>query len=62
MKQILKGNKARYEQYVMKNVKKRIHLDMVIDVNYLKGKRDKKGCENLGFVVFGVNWTPMRNG
>jgi putative transposase len=60
MKQILKGNKARCKQYVMKNAKKRIHLDIVIDVKYLKGKRDKKGCENLGFVVFGINWTPRK--
>lgn len=60
MKQILKGKKARCEQYVMKNAKKRIHLDIVIDVKYLKGKRDKKGCENLGFVVFGINWTPRK--
>jgi len=60
IKQILKGNKARCEQYVMKNAKKRIHLDIVIDVKYLKGKRDKKGCENLGFVVFGINWTPRK--
>ena len=60
MIQILKGNKARCEQYVMKNAKKRIHLDIVIDVKYLKGKRDKKGCENLGFVVFGINWTPRK--
>jgi putative transposase len=60
VKQILKGNKARCEQYVMKNAKKRIHLDIVIDVKYLKGKREKKGCENLGFVVFGINWTPRK--
>ena len=60
IKQILKGNKARCEQYVMKNAKKRILLDIVIDVKYLKGKRDKKGCENLGFVVFGINWTPRK--
>jgi putative transposase len=60
IKQILKGNKARCEQYVMKNATKRIHLDIVIDVKYLKGKRDKKGCENLGFVVFGINWTPRK--
>lgn len=60
MKQILKGKKARCEQYVMKNAKEMIHLDIVIDVKYLKGKRDKKGCENLGFVVFGINWTPRK--
>ena len=60
MKQILKGNKARREQYVMKNSKKKILLDIVIDVKYLKGKRGKKGLENLGFVVFGVKWSPRK--
>src|SRR5664280_2592682 len=51
MKQILKGNKVRRMQYVMKGSKKKIILDIVIDVKYLKGKREKRGCENLGFVV-----------
>ena len=60
MKQILNGNKARSTQYVMKNSKKKILLDIIIDVKYLKGKRDKKGCENLGFVVFGVKWSPRK--
>jgi putative transposase len=60
MKQILKGNKARSAQYVMKNSKKKILLDIIIDVKYLKGKRDKKGCVNLGFVVFGVKWSPRK--
>jgi len=26
----------------------------------LKGKKGKKGCENLGFVVFGVKWSPRK--
>lgn len=60
IKKILKGNKARREQYVMKNSKKKILLDIVIDVKYLKGKRGKKGLENLGFVVFGVKWSPRK--
>src|SRR5512136_678491 len=60
MKQILKGNKARREQYVMKNSKKKIIMNIVIDVKYLKGKRRKKGRENLGFVVFGVKWSPRK--
>ena len=60
MKQILKGNKARSEQYVMKNSKKKILLNIVIDVKYLKGKRGKKGLENLGFAVFGVKWPPRK--
>jgi len=60
MKQILKGNKARSEQYVVDNSKKKILLNIVIDVKYLKGKRRKRGCENLGFVVFGVKWSPRK--
>ena len=60
MKQLLKGNKARSTQYVMKNSTKKILLDIIIDVKYLKGKRDKKGCENLGFVVSGVKWSPRK--
>jgi putative transposase len=60
MKQILKGNKAQSEQYVMKNLKKKILLNIVIDVKYLKGKRGKKGRENLGFVVYGIKWSPRK--
>jgi putative transposase len=61
IKQLLDGRKARSAEYVMKNAqKKEVHLDIVIDVKYLKGKRDKKGCENLGFVVYGVNWSPRK--
>jgi len=60
IKQILKGNKARSEQYVMKNLKKKILLNIVIDVKYLKGKRGKKGRENLGFVVYGIKWSPRK--
>ena len=40
----------------MKNPqKKEVHLDFIIDVKYFKGKRGKCGCENLGFVVYGLN-------
>jgi putative transposase len=60
IKQLLNGNKARREQYVMKNSKKKILLNIVIDFKYLKGKRGKKGLENLGFVVFGVKWSPRK--
>ena len=44
----------------MNGSKKKILLDIVIDVKYLKGKREKRGCENLGFVVFGVKWSPRK--
>ncbi|WP_135606890.1 ISH3 family transposase [Methanococcoides sp. NM1] len=61
IKQMLIGRKARNVQYTMKNSeKKEIHLDIIIDVKYLKGKRGKNGCENLGFVVYGVNWPPRK--
>ena len=43
MKQTLKGNKARSAQYVIGNSKKKILLNIVIDVKYLKGKRKKTG-------------------
>ena len=61
IKQLLDGRKARSAEYVMKNAqKKEVHLDIVIDVKYLKGKRGKCGCENVGFVVYGVNWSPRK--
>jgi len=40
--------------------KKKIRLDIIIDVKYLKGKRGKKGCINLGFMVFGVKWSQRK--
>ena len=60
IKQILNGTKSRCDTYTMKNSQKKILLDIVIDVKYFKGKRGKNGCENLGFVVFGVNWSPRK--
>ncbi len=59
MKKLLIGKKARSAEYVLTNSKKKkILLNIVIDVKYLKGKRNKKGCENPGFVVYGVNLSP----
>lgn len=61
IKKILNGNKSRRETYTMKNSKKKILLDIVIDVKYMRGKRGKKGRENLGFVVFRVDdWSPRK--
>ena len=61
IKQLLEGRKARSAEYVMRNAqKKEVRLDIIIDVKYLKGKRGKCGCENLGFVVYGVNWSPRK--
>ncbi len=61
IKQLLKGRKARSAEYVMKNAqKKEVHLDIVIDVKYMKGKRGNYGCENLAFVVYGIKWSQRK--
>ncbi|WP_319506573.1 ISH3 family transposase [uncultured Methanolobus sp.] len=61
IKQLLNGREARSAEYAIKNAqKKEVHLDIVIDVKYLKGKKGKYGCENLGFVVYGVKWPPRK--
>ncbi len=54
MNQIMKGKKAWCEHYVMNGHKKKIRLDIVIDIKYLKGKREKKRCvktSGLWFLV-----------
>lgn len=43
----------------MRNSKKKILLNIVIDVKYLKGKREKKGLENAR-LVFGIKWSPRK--
>ena len=58
IKEMLIGNKNRWDTYTMKNSRKKVDVDIAIDVKYMKGKRGKYGCENLGFVVFGVDWSP----
>ncbi|WP_394328851.1 ISH3 family transposase [Methanohalophilus sp. DAL1] len=61
IKQLLNGRKARSADYVMKNAQKQeVQLNIIVDVKYLKGKRGKYGCENLGFVVYGVKWPPRK--
>jgi putative transposase len=61
IKQMFIGRKARSAEYVMKNAQRQeVQLDIVIDVKYLKGKRGKYECENLGFVVYGVKWSPRK--
>ncbi len=58
IKALLDGKKSRYESYLMKSFNNKIQLTIAIDVKYRKGKRGKKGNENLGFVVYGINWNP----
>lgn len=58
---MLDGRKVRSTDYAMKDTqKKEVHLDFVIDAKYFKGKKGKYGCENLGFVVYGVKWSPRK--
>lgn len=52
IKQILRGTKSRCNTYIMKNSKKKIQLDIVIDVKYLKGKRWKKRMRKPWFCCF----------
>jgi hypothetical protein len=47
MKQIIYGKKECTEQYVMKNSTKKILLNIVIDVKYLKEKEGKKDLKIL---------------
>ena len=60
IKEILTGNKSRMDTYTMKNSNKKVDLDIAIDVKYMRGKRGKNGCENLGFVVHGIKWSPRK--
>lgn len=61
IKRLLIGRSAIYAEYIMKNPQKKVvRLDIVIDVKYLKGKRNKTGCENLGLVVYGIKWKPRK--
>ena len=64
IKEMLIGNKGRTDTYTMEKtiekIIKKVELDIVIDVKYMKGKRGKNGCENLGFVVNGVDWSPRK--
>ena len=60
LKNILDGTKKRYDTYTMNSTKGKVELDLTIDVKYRKGKRGKNGCENLGFLVYGIDWDPRK--
>ena len=44
----------------MEKTIEKVELDIVIDVKYMKGKRGKNGCEDLGFIVNSVDWSPRK--
>ena len=59
MKQLLNGTQSRFGDYIMHG-KTPLNLKIAIAVTYAKGKREKHGVENLGYVVEGVDWNPQK--
>ncbi|NVO66436.1 ISH3 family transposase [Methanofollis tationis] len=59
MKQVLQGTHSRYAEYRMHG-KPVLVLKIAIAVKYAKGKRGKRGVENLGYVVGNLRWNPHR--
>jgi putative transposase len=57
---ILTGNRPRHTHYIMPGTGNPIELNLAIDVHYLKGKNDKAGNVNPGYVVHGISWNPRR--
>ncbi len=57
MKEPLKGTQSRFGDNIMHG-KTPLNLKIAIAVTYAKGKREKHGVENLGYVVDGVDWNP----
>lgn len=59
MKELLTGTKSRYVEYQMSG-KSPLTLTIAIAVKYGRGKRRKRGAENLGYVVGNIDWHPLR--
>ena len=59
MKALLQGTQSRYAEYRMRG-KPSLPLTIAIAVKYAKGRRGKYGAENLGYVVGGIAWHPLR--
>ena len=59
MKELLQGTRSRYAAYRMK-AKPPLPLTIAVAVTYAQGKRGKHGVENLGYVVGGLDWHPLR--
>ncbi len=59
MKQLLNGTQSRFGDYIMHG-KTPLNLKIAIAVTYAKGKREKHGAENLGYVVNGIDWHPRK--
>ena len=59
MKELLNGTQSRFGDYIMHG-RIPLNLKIAIAVTYAKGKREKHGIENLGYVVDGVDWNPQK--
>ena len=59
MKELLIGTQSRFGDYIMHG-KTPLKLKIAIAVKYAKGKREKHGAENLGYVVNGIDWYPQK--
>lgn len=66
LKMLLQGRKYRWETYEMHNAEQSLEVDILIDVKYIKGRKVRgmkksHGCQNLGYIVYGVkNWKPRK--
>jgi len=64
LKMLLQGRKYQWETYEMHNAKQSLEVDILIDVKYIKGRKVRgmkksHGCQNLGYIVYGVkSWKP----
>ena len=56
MKEILSGRSSHRNSYTLKG-KDAIQVDIVVKTIYQRGKRNKSGIKNLGYVVYGLNST-----
>lgn len=62
LKKILTGNHSRYDRYTMRGngTGEPVELTLAIDVQYHRGRNEKHGNVNLGYVVHGIDWNPRK--
>lgn len=66
LNKLLQGRKYRWETYEMRNAEQSLEVDNLIDVKCIKGRKvrgtkKRHGCQNLGYIVYGVkNWRPRK--
>jgi len=60
MKAFLKGRGSGFTKYTLNEQKDPLELNIARRTYYLKGKYDKHGMENYGYVVHGLDWSPQK--